>query len=380
MLRQHCLALFDEMKTQHAESAEHAEHAEHAEKECLESPESPELQISLAPLGSCHDARSFSTTISACAKGGDWKRSLQLFTQMQRWSIIPDRHCHTALLSSFQRGKAWRLGLEHILKPTWQTWHATFGSWNALNELDGIGYDTSLSLCEAGAWQEALVILGRMRKQNLEPSIAGLFSLVKTIQNAKCQQDQQDTDATSPNDPNYGQFRALNPSFVWAKALNSAVEGIQTDVQSTLQGLHRNIYSKAIAVLRQIQDQQASGKRKSTATNSQIVHVVRALDLENEGGLDGLGEELLEVFREVVVTPVTPVLKTLQTATSAMSATSATSEMDILGEIHGLGVHFTHEARCCQKLNFGQMDTSNKHQTNATYRNMCMITVYYCMM
>ena len=102
-----------------------------------------------------------------------------------------------------------------------------------------------------------------------------------------------------------------------------------------------------------------------------------ALDLENEGGLDGLGEELLEVFREVVVTPVTPVLKTLQTATSA---TSATSEMDILGEIHGLGVHFTHEARCCQKLNFGQMDTSNKHQTNATYRNMCMITVYYCMM
>lgn len=352
MLRQHCLALFDEMKTQHAESAEHAE------KECLESPESPEspeLQISLAmPLGSCHDARSFSTTISACAKGGDWKRSLQLFTQMQRWSIIPDRHCHTALLSSFQRGKAWRLGLEHILKP----WHATFGSWNALNELDGIGYDTSLSLCEAGAWQEALVILGRMRKQNLEPSIAGLFSLVKTIQNAKCQQDQQDTDATSPNYPNYGQFRALNPSFVWAKALNSAVEGIQTDVQSTLQGLHRNIYSKAIAVLRQIQDQQASGKRKSKATNSQIVHVVRALDLENEGGL---GEELLEVFREVVVTPVTPVLKTLQTATSATSATSE-QKMDILGEIHGLGVHFTHEARCC--LAKRSTLARWKHQTN----------------
>lgn len=344
MLRQHCLALFDEMKTQ--QDAESAERAEHAEKECLESPESPErLQISLAmpTLGSCHaDARSFSTTISACAKGGDWKRSLQLFTQMQRWSIVPDRHCHTALLSSFQRGRAWRLGLEHILKP----WHATFGSWNALNELDGIGYDTSLSLCEAGAWQEALVILGRMRKQNLEPSIAGLFSLVKTIQNASCQQDQQDTDATSPNYPNYGQFRALNPSFVWAKELNSAVEGIQTDVQSTLQGLHRNIYSKAIAVLRQIQDQQASGKRKSKATNSQIVHVVRALDLdhlENEGAL---GEELLEVFREVVVTPVTPVLKTLQTATSATSATSDQT-MDILGEIHGLGVHFTHEARCC---------------------------------
>ena len=331
MLRQHCLALFDEMKTQ--QDAESAERAESGEKECLESPESPErLQFSLVPtLGSYQpDARSFSTTISACAKGGDWTRALQLFTQMQRWSIVPDRHCHTALLSSFRRGKAWRLGLEHILKPTWHEW-------------DGIGYDTSLSLCEAGAWQEALVILGRMQKQNLEPSIAGLFSLVKTIQNAKGQQDQgADTDSTSPN-PDYGQFRALNPSFAWAKALNAGVEGIQTDVkQSTLQDLHGSIYSKAIAVLRQIRDKQAS-EPESKATNSQIVHVVRALDLESEGSEGrGLGEEeLKEAFREVIVTPV---LRTLQQI--AMSATSVdrAEQMEILAEIHGLGVHFTHEA------------------------------------
>ena len=43
-------------------------------------------------------------------------------------------------------------------------------------------------------------------------------------------------------------------------------------------------------------------------------------------------------------------------------------------------LHARGEVLPCQKVNFGQMETSNKHQTNATYRNMCMITVYYCMM
>ena len=354
MLRQHSLALFDEM-TQHAERAERAESGEREEcLESLESPESPELQSSAVTLGSCPDARSFSTTISACAKGGDWKRALQLFSRMQQWSIIPDRHCHTALLSSFQRGKAWRLGLKHLLKPT------AFGS--ALNELDAIGYDTSLSHCATGAWQEALVILGQMQKQNLEPSIAGLFSLVKTIQNAgqQNQQNQQDQDTDLTLNPNYAQFRALNPRSVQAKASN-AVEGIQTDKQSTLQDLNGTIYSKAIALLRQIQDKQIQqASKRDKATHSQIVHVVRALDLENDenNGRDGrgLGEELKEVFREVVVRPILKRLQqTQQTATSATSAMSHEG-MDIqLGEIHGLGVHFTHEVRPCHKVKYWWM-------------------------
>eukprot|EP00435_Cladocopium_sp_Y103_P056297 s965_g19.t1 len=366
--RQHCLALFDEMtQDERDERDEIADSADREGKECLEcleSPESPELPFS--PVRGCQaDARSVSTTISACAKGGDWTRALQLFTQMQWWRIIPDRHCHTALLSSFHRGKAWQLGLEHILKSTWHGWQ------NALDDLDGIGYDTSLSLCEAGAWQEALVILARMQKQNLEPSIVGLLSLVKAIQNAKDPQDPQDpqsypdADLTCRNYPHDCQFRALNPNFVWAKALNAAVGGIQTDVkQSTLQDLHGNIYSKAIALLRQIQ-KQTSGKRESATNstnsiNSQVVHVVRALDLGEElEGLEGrgLGEELKEVFREVVVTPV---LKTLQ-----QTATSVDLQRDFqpLGEIHGLGVHFTNEV--LKELRIAETNSSSEWLSTA---------------
>lgn len=113
------------------------------------------------------DARSVSTVMAALSKGGDWTRVLQLFCTMRRWEITPDLHCHTALLRSFKG--AWQLGLEQVkLLETGEIQSA-----GALVELDAVGYDTVLSLCEAGAWHQALRWVGHMRLKQLQPSITG---------------------------------------------------------------------------------------------------------------------------------------------------------------------------------------------------------------
>ena len=284
IFRQHCLALLDDMEAQ-----------QDAQQECR-------VQV---------DTRSISTTMSACAKGGDWHRALKLFIHMQHMAIHPDRHCHTVLLNSFQRGRAWQLGLEHVEHIF------KHGAWHA-DAFDAISYDTALSLCEAGAWQEAFVLLGRMQVQQLQPSIAGLFSIVKAIQNG--------TDGT---DGQQGLQDQTFPNF---------------DRRSTLQDLYQEIQRRAILLLREIEERHLSGKRNSRVVNSQVVHVVRALDIDDIDVTNlTVGEEreeLKKVFREVVLAPV---LKFLRMAMDPNIAAAAISESPFI-EIHGLGVDFTREA------------------------------------
>ncbi len=324
VLRQHCLALLDEMF----------------------SPVETE--------GSCGaDVRSFSTVISACAKGGDWNRCLQLLDHMQQSDLVPDLHCHTALLSSYQRNRAWHLGLEHLKQHFFPTERVGFG-------LDTIGYDTSLSLCEGGAWQEAVFLFGQMQEQQLQPSIASLRSLVKTLQNSSELSEQQDNQSKGHVEMAVADVADASYDAKTIETHRTAMSGDASMWKSArkhrmLQDLFARIQEFAISLLQEIEKRKLSNEsvgskcsessvelqdlrkkvNKAGISASQFVHIVQALDLLSE---NGLGEELKQIFQEVIMVPVLQILQKVATP-----STSEDVSLDFLHEIHGLGVHFTRE-------------------------------------
>lgn len=319
--RLHCLALLDEML-------------------------SPETE------GSCvgADVRTFSTVISACAKGGDWNRCLQLLDHMQQWDLVPDLHCHTALLSSYQRNRAWHLGLEHLKQHFFHpTERVGFG-------LDAIGYDTSLSLCEGGAWQEAIFLFGRMQEQQLPPSIASLRSLVKTLQNSSELSELSEQPASRSKghvEMAVADVAAASYDAMTIETHRTATNGDASMWKSSrkdrmLQDLFARIQEFAISLLQEIEKRKLSNEsvgselqdlrknvNKAGISASQFVHIIQALDLLSE---NGLGEELKQIFQEVIMVPVLQILQKVATP-----STSEEVSLDFLHEIHGLGVHFTHE-------------------------------------
>ena len=302
--------------------------------------------------GSCvgADVRTFSTVISACAKGGDWNRCLQLLDHMQQWDLVPDLHCHTALLSSYQRNRAWQLGLEHLKQHFFHpTERVGFG-------LDAIGYDTSLSLCEGGAWQEAIFLFGRMQEQQLPPSIASLRSLVKTLQNSSELSELSEQPANRSKQ--HVETAVADVADASYDAKTTETHGTATNGDTSmwkrsrkdrmLQDLFARIQEFAISLLQEIEKRKLSNEsvgselqdlrknvNKAGISASQFVHIVQALDLLSE---NGLGEELKENFQEVIMVPVLQILQKVATP-----STSEEVSLDFLHEIHGLGVHFTHE-------------------------------------
>lgn len=302
--------------------------------------------------GSCvgADVRTFSTVISACAKGGDWNRCLRLLDHMQQWDLVPDLHCHTALLSSFQRNRAWHLGLEHLKQ------HFFHPTERVGFELDAIGYDTSLSLCEGGAWQEAIFLFGRMQEQQLPPSIASLRSLVKTLQNSSELSELSEQPANRSKQHVEMAVADVADASYDAKTIESHRTATNGDASMwkrsrkdrMLQDLFARIQEFAISLLQEIEKRKLSNEsvgselqdlrknvNKAGISASQFVHIVQALDLLSE---NGLGEELKENFQEVIMVPVLQILQKVATP-----STSEEVSLDFLHEIHGLGVHFTHE-------------------------------------
>ena len=54
----------------------------------------------------------YSGAITACEKGRQWQRALELFEEMQQWSIWPDTITYGALVSACEKGHPWQRALE----------------------------------------------------------------------------------------------------------------------------------------------------------------------------------------------------------------------------------------------------------------------------
>ena len=217
------------------------------------------------------ELRSVSTVMSSLSKGGDWIRALELMRSSEAFNASnasnasndskdsKDRlHCHTALLSAFRRGQALDLGLKY----------ARLHSLH--RDLDAVGYDTLLALCDA--WREAFNVLELMQQKALEPSIFGLFSLFKAAEKA-------------PKE-------ALQKHFL------------------------DHIKLKALEILSEL--------REGQCTESQLVHLVLAVDLLKDPTLDKIFEE--KIFF--------PTLKSLESLEKSSQTTA----------LPGLGWRFTMEA------------------------------------
>eukprot|EP00438_Fugacium_kawagutii_P034183 Skav233181 [mRNA] locus=scaffold24:179081:180824:+ [translate_table: standard] len=295
---QHCLALLDEMdKT----------------GERLQGGDRPAM-----------DARSVSTVLAALSKAGDWPRALQLFCTMRSWDITPDLHCHTALLRSFKG--AWQLGLEQL--KILET--GDIESAGALVELDAVGYDTILSLCEAGAWRQALRWMEHMQLRQMQPSITGLISVVKAIQKAEDFEGSPKSENSTEKDLNEDSGK----TSCRRSMLRDLCREIQQRAISLLREPHRSAsrFVQLVEVLDLQRDLKRGVKMMEVKEMREVNETKEAKEVmevkEEDSGEKDLGEELKEVFREVVLLPVLNILQT-----TANRDTDPTTSADVAIEL-----------------------------------------------
>ena len=248
------------------------------------------------------DARSVHFAISSCGKNGDWQRGQILLEQMQRWKIEANIHCHTALLSSFQKSKAWEMGLRHLKLNI------------DVEKFDAIAFETALKLSSSGAWEDAIWLFHRKKLQQLPPSITSLVSLVKSIQSSSRGVPKQSTLLEEL----YMQIEQGSLSLL--KKVNLHFEDLQISTDSIPDVI--------------------DGK----ALRSEIVQLVSAMDLLFQDEELNMREELTVTFDKVIFRPV---LKALEA-----------SNVQLLEFVHGLGVFFTEKA--LQELKMDAKDSTGE--------------------
>ena len=244
------------------------------------------------------DVRSVATAISACAKGGDWHRALSLLQLMPGQLLSPDLHCHTAMITSFQRSLSWPLGLQYLKELL------------ATEKLDVVGYDAALGLCEAGCWEDALFLLKESQSQGCEPTVSGLCSAVTAMELSG-----------SPS-----AFPHIDP-------------------------LYRAITDRAMLLLAEMkQDKDLDVAIKLSVSRG--VHTVLALDTLHAAGR--MSQDLNKAFREIVFEPVMVELRHAVAASEIGAKLTAQHGLGIhfareallrLGIANGQGEEWLHSAK-----------------------------------
>lgn len=109
------------------------------------------------------DVISFSATISACERGGEWERALQLLHSMHTtYGIAPNLIAFNATLAACAAAAAQHAG-------------ARYGAWHVLRmlhehstvEADVMSYNTCLRTCEG--WAQVVEMLNTMRARRVSP-------------------------------------------------------------------------------------------------------------------------------------------------------------------------------------------------------------------
>jgi pentatricopeptide repeat protein len=127
------------------------------------------------------DLISFNAAISACEKGGQWEKSLELLKHMKSPAsgITPDVITYNATISSCEKGAQWQRALALLTEMRSVGLHPNV-----------VTFSAAISACEKGGqWQEALGLLNQMGQAKIVPdSIAYRAAIVACGKSGQWQQ------------------------------------------------------------------------------------------------------------------------------------------------------------------------------------------------
>ncbi|KAK3262832.1 hypothetical protein CYMTET_28338, partial [Cymbomonas tetramitiformis] len=114
----------------------------------------------------------YSSLISACEKGGQWEKALEVFAGMKKAGVEPDVITYNSLISACEKGGQWEKALEVFA-----------GMKKAGVEPDVITYSSLISACEKGGqWEKALEVFAGMKKAGVEPDVITYSSLISACE------------------------------------------------------------------------------------------------------------------------------------------------------------------------------------------------------
>lgn len=120
-----------------------------------------ELLSQMKAAGVAPNVYSFSSAITACAKGGEWQEALSLLEEMQRAGVEPNAYSWNGAIAACARGGQWQRAVQVLdamcesgVEPT------------------VVSYNSAISACErAGQWEEALSLLVAAPSNGVRPDV-----------------------------------------------------------------------------------------------------------------------------------------------------------------------------------------------------------------
>ena len=109
----------------------------------------------------CTQAFINNATISACEKGGQWEKALELLREMSDRGIEPNVISYSAAISACEKGSQWEKALDLLREMS-----------DRGIEPDVISYSAAISACEKGGqWEKALDLFQEMANCGIEPNV-----------------------------------------------------------------------------------------------------------------------------------------------------------------------------------------------------------------
>jgi len=133
------------------------------------------------------DVCSFNAAMSACEKGGQWEKTLQLLDKMQQLhkpdpgeAVRFNRYVITfnAAMSACEKGKQWEKFIQRLFE------NDSMSNFNA-----------AMSACEKGGqWEKALQLLDEMQQRNLEPDMSSFIAAITASGNCEHYENAQNAE------------------------------------------------------------------------------------------------------------------------------------------------------------------------------------------
>jgi pentatricopeptide repeat domain-containing protein 1 len=117
------------------------------------------------------DVITYSALISACEKGAQWQRAMEVFKEMKTAGVKPDDITYSALISACEKGAQWQRAME------------VFKEMKAAGvKPDAITYSALISACEKGAqWQRAMEVFKEMKAAGVQPNRPTFNPLINVL-------------------------------------------------------------------------------------------------------------------------------------------------------------------------------------------------------
>ena len=103
----------------------------------------------------------FNAALAACSRGGEWRRALDLLAEMQRQGLSPNCNSFNSAISACGRAGELDTALELL----------STGMRAAGVEPDVVSWSAAIAACQRrGEWRRALELLDGMRRQGVAPN------------------------------------------------------------------------------------------------------------------------------------------------------------------------------------------------------------------